>query len=159
MSEHQKVLNKMTELERAKLPPEQRIAAEESDLKTQMEQLQAQLAVVELERAKESILSQYPKLAPFADLIYAESGEEMLELAKDLNARLEGLGATGTTPATPAEPATPAAPAAPVSPGSPAFQGPDGSDLLENAREKARSTGDWAEYLQAKFLKQQLGSQ
>lgn len=154
MSEFNKVQGRLKEMERQSLPAEDRERADKEELQTQVTNLSAALAEMQLEAAKDAAIAANPKLAPFKDLLYAETPEDVFELAKDLTARLDGSASTA-----PAAPATEEqTPPAPVSPGSTTFQGPSTDDLAA-AREKAAATGNWTEYLNAKFLHQQMAQQ
>ena len=120
-----------------------------------------------LDAAKARALQEHPEAAPFADLIVANSPEEVRDLAKTIADRVKSAfaasapapseepapsEATTEAPAAPAAAApaapAPAAPAAPVVGGAATVPG----DLNPNERLKqAIATRDFPAYLQAKF--------
>lgn len=89
------------------------------------------------EAAKAEVLREYPEVAPFADLLIADTPEELAGLAAEFSARLKGL--TPEAPAATQEPS----PDPIVTSGAVDYQGVD----LSEAKKAAREKGDMTEYL------------
>jgi len=145
------------------------VVSDASTTAAEVAALKEMLLQERLDAAKARALQEHPEAAPFADLIVANSPEEVRDLAKTIADRVKSAFAASApapasgepapqgepAPATPAAPAdasseapAPAAPAAPVVGGAATVPG----DLNPNERLKqAIANRDFAGYLQAKF--------
>lgn len=84
------------------ITPKENTVAEVTDLQTQVEALTQMLARQQVESVRRDVLTEFPDIAPFVDLIEAPDPESFRSLASTLNERVQVLkisdGATGVTP-------------------------------------------------------------
>lgn len=104
--------------------------------------------------ARDTVATEYPEVAPFADLVVGETPEEILDVARTIAERIR-LAGDGAVPAPAADDPAPAGdpapaagnePSAPVTPGAAVA---DGTDTLEAAKQTALESGDWFAYAKA----------
>lgn len=129
-------------------------------LNEQVQMLTNMLVSKEVQGAKESLVKEFPDIAPFADLIDGNDPAAMRALAEQLNERVQVFKAVnGEPPATPSsEEAPPAAPEAQEQPPTqepPVFGGgsgqvpPGGSDIQDRINEAIKNR-DLGAFMQAK---------
>lgn len=126
------------------------------DVTSRIAALEADLIESKVEAAKSEALRVWPQIAPFHDLLVADSPQEMMSLAQEFANRLGGNPApTAPAPAT-TDPAAPAAPATPVLPSSPPLT-PVTSDHIDalKADVQAKKPGAFGKLMDALLRQQQ----
>ena len=131
--------------------------SEIAELKEQVAVLANLLTTREAKSARDTVLAEFPELAPIADLLVGDDPDELREVANRLKPLIatqapveetEPVDAEGNpvTPAVPAEPVVPATPAVPVTGGGVAFEG---ASAIEDRVSDAVKKKDFAGFLKA----------
>ena len=120
-----------------------------SDSAAELERVQRENAALKLEAWRRKAIEEHPGAAAFADLLVAGSEADVIDLARDLEERVQSSGAGGFSP-TPVNAA-----GVPVNAGSPALE-PEPNEDEEFAAIKARAkeSGNWSELLAAMRARQ-----
>lgn len=134
--------------EKHDIPMSETESSQVAALTEQVQALTAMLMEQQGQSVKESILAEFPEVAPFADLINADSAEGYREVAQTLSERIKA--ATGTDASASADDASSEEVAAPPVGGGGPGAVDDGTPDTDEKASEALSKGDFLGFLAAK---------
>lgn len=139
---------------------EKPVVPDNDDIRNELSQLRELLLEERMKNVRRSVLDEYPDAKPFADLIVADTEEDLRQMAKLISDRVKGVSPTPQVEV-PVEPTAtetvepePVQPEAPVVGGGAAY---DGESVVEDRVADAIRRRSFSDFLAARF--EQMESQ